>query len=81
MIGMKAASTVTKVSISLPADIADFVAQYQASHAIESRSEVFVQALELLRQRELAQAYREASLEWDNGEDAKLWDKTVGDGL
>ena len=81
MVGMKSASTVTKVSISLPADIADFVAQYQESHAIEHRSEVFVQALELLRERELAQAYREASLEWDNSEDAKLWDKTVGDGL
>jgi len=78
---MKAIPTAAKVSISLPADIADFVEQYQQTHRLSSRSEVFVRAIGLLREHELAQAYREASLEWDASEDAKLWDKTAGDGL
>lgn len=71
----------TKVSISVPEDIARFVEEYQENHELPSRSEVFVEAVRLLRERELAQAYKAASAEWDNSEDARLWEQTVGDGL
>lgn len=72
---------VTKVSISLPEDIARFVEEYQEDHDLPSRSEVFVAAVKLLREKELAQAYKAASTEWENSEDAKLWEQTTGDGL
>jgi Arc/MetJ-type ribon-helix-helix transcriptional regulator len=75
---MKAA---TKVSISVPQDIARFVEEYQESHELPSRSEVFVEAVRVLRERELAEAYKAASAEWDNSEDSKLWEQTTGDGL
>ena len=41
-----------------------------------NRSDVFEEALKLLRERELEFAYREASAEVD-----PAWDATVGDGL
>lgn len=72
---------VTKLSISVPDDIAEFVEAYQESHELTSRSEVFVEAIRLLRERELAEAYEAASAEWENSEDAKLWQQTTGDGL
>lgn len=71
----------TKLSISVPDDIAQYVAEYQENHAITSRSEVFVEAIKLLRERELADAYKAASSEWENSEDARLWERTTGDGL
>jgi Arc/MetJ-type ribon-helix-helix transcriptional regulator len=71
----------TKVSISLPLELLEFVEDYRESHNALSRSEVFALALKLLREKELAKAYAEASKEWDDSEDAKLWDSTVGDGL
>jgi Arc/MetJ-type ribon-helix-helix transcriptional regulator len=75
-------STITaKVSISLPPEILEFVEQYQQTHQAASRSEVFVEALRLLRERELAEAYRSASQEWEASEDARLWESTVGDEL
>jgi hypothetical protein len=74
---MKAA---TKVGIGVPEYIAQFVQQYQESHELLSRSGVFVEAARLLRERELAQAYQAASQVWDNSEEARLWEQTVGDG-
>jgi antitoxin ParD1/3/4 len=74
-------STAPKVSISLPADLLDFVEEYRLAHQAASRSEVFAEALRLLRKRELARAYAQASREWDESEDAKLWEQTAGDGL
>jgi len=43
---------------------------------LKSRSQVFAEAVRLLRNRELEAAYREASREFD-----KTWDATAADGL
>lgn len=70
-----------KLSVSVQPDLLEFVNHYQQAHQLSSRSQVFTDALELLRQQELRIAYRQASLEWDNSPDAKLWENTIGDGL
>lgn len=63
-----------KLSVSLPAGLVGFIEQYRASHALKSRSQVIGEALELLRQRELELAYRDASRETDEDFDIALAD-------
>lgn len=63
-----------KLSVSLPAGLVGFIEQYRSSHALKTRSQVISEALELLRQRELETAYREASLETDQDFDITLTD-------
>jgi antitoxin ParD1/3/4 len=65
-----------KLSVSLPATLAEFVEHYRTAHACKSRSEVIERALVLLRQRELERAYGEAARENDPD-----WEATVADGL
>ena len=65
-----------KLSISLPPSLVQFIEQYRASAGLQSRSRVIVEALKLLQERELEQAYRDASQEVDPG-----WEVTVKDGL
>ncbi len=65
-----------KVSISLSADLAEFVEHYKTAHACKSRSQVIETAVDLLRQRELEQAYRAAAQEHDTD-----FDITTADGL
>jgi metal-responsive CopG/Arc/MetJ family transcriptional regulator len=65
-----------KLSISLPSSLVTFVEHYKAIAGCQSRSMVIVEALQLLQERELEQAYRYASQEVD-----PLWDVTVKDGL
>ena len=65
-----------KVSISLPSVLMQFVEEYRVTAGKKNRSDVFEEALKLLRERELEFAYREASAEVD-----PAWDATVGDGL
>jgi Arc/MetJ-type ribon-helix-helix transcriptional regulator len=62
-------------------ELAEFLDGYQKQHQVSSRSEVIARAIKLLRERELGRAYYEAGLEWSESEDAKLWEKTSGDGL
>ncbi|WP_343217823.1 CopG family transcriptional regulator [Halotia branconii] len=49
---------------------------YKLAKGCKSRSQVIEMALQLLREQELEQAYREASAEVDND-----WDVTITDGL
>ncbi len=70
-----------KLSISIPSNLLSFAEEFQQSHQLESRSEVIVRALELLREQELRQAYRDAAAEWEASGDAQLWENTVGDGI
>ena len=63
-----------KVSVSLPTGLLHFVEQYRAEYGPKSRSQVIGEALELLRQRELEAAYREASREADGDFDVALAD-------
>ncbi|HZG37366.1 MAG TPA: CopG family transcriptional regulator [Nodosilinea sp.] len=67
---------VAKLSISLPPSLVSFIEAYRASHACKSRSQVIEKALELLREKELEDAYALASEETD-----ATWDVTVADGL
>jgi antitoxin ParD1/3/4 len=67
--------SVAKLSVSLPASLAGFVENYRKKRGL-NRSQVFEEAVKLLRSRELEAAYREANAETD-----KEWENTIGDGL
>ncbi len=64
-----------KLSVSLPAPLAGFVENYRKKRRI-NRSQVFEEAIKLLRSRELEAAYREAEKHAD-----KAWENTIADGL
>jgi len=68
-----------KVSVSLPQEDIAFVDAYAARTEAESRSAVIHAAIELLRASELERDYTAAWQEWDEGEDAELWDTTTAD--
>jgi antitoxin MazE9 len=65
-----------KLSVSLPRSLAGFVESYRKRRGLKSRSQVFEEALKLLRSRELETAYREA-----NSESDKDWETAASDGL
>ena len=67
--------SVAKLSVSLPDSLAGFVENYRKKRGL-NRSQVFEEALKLLRSRELEAAYREANEEAD-----REWENTIGDGL
>ena len=67
--------SVAKLSVSLPDSLAGFVENYRKKRGL-NRSQVFEEAVKLLRSRELEAAYREAGSESD-----KAWESTVSDGL
>ncbi len=67
---------VAKLSISLPEALAGFVENYRKRRGLKNRSQVFEEAIKLLRSRELEAAYREANAESDTA-----WESTVSDGL
>lgn len=69
--------TVDKVSVSLPRDLLRFVERYQKRAKKRSRSEVFEEAVKLLRSRTLEAEYADAAAEFSAAE----WESTAGDGL
>lgn len=71
--------TVQKTSVSIEAQLLAFAEQYQVTHHLRSRSEVFAAALTLLRERELETQYAAALSEWHASENEDLWDGTTGD--
>ncbi len=68
--------SVAKLSVSLPDSLAGFVEGYRKKRGLKSRSQVFEEALKLLRSQELEAAYREADSKHD-----KAWDNALSDGL
>ncbi len=70
-----------KVSVSLPGDDVAFLDAYAQEQGLESRSAALHKAVRLLRAAELGVAYERAWDEWSAADDAKLWDRTAGDGL
>lgn len=64
-----------KLSISIPGSLAGFIETYRKKRGL-NRSQVFEEAVKLLRSRELEAAYREAGSASDNG-----WESAVSDGL
>ena len=65
-----------KLSVSLPRSLVGFVETYRKRRGLKSRSQVFEEAVKLLRSRELEAAYSEANSEIDN-----VWDNAISDGL
>lgn len=67
--------SVAKLSVSLPDELAGFIENYRKKRGL-NRSQIFAEAVKLLRGGELEAAYREA----DAGAD-KEWENTAADGL
>jgi Arc/MetJ-type ribon-helix-helix transcriptional regulator len=70
-----------KVSVSLPDEDVEFLDTYAQSQGLPSRSAVLHKAVRLLRGAELAPAYEEAFISWDESEDGAAWDLTAGDNV
>ncbi|MGO9900905.1 MAG: ribbon-helix-helix domain-containing protein [Solirubrobacteraceae bacterium] len=70
-----------KVSVSLPGEDVEFLDAYAATHAFPSRSAVVQQAIRVLRESELSDAYGPAWEEWARGDQADAWEPTSADGL
>ncbi|WP_017295812.1 hypothetical protein [Geminocystis herdmanii] len=68
--------TAKKMSISISADLAVFMENYKKSKDCKSISQIVEEALILLREKELENAYTEANREIDDS-----WDVLAGDGL
>jgi antitoxin ParD1/3/4 len=64
-----------KISVSVSESTVDFVESYRKKRGLK-RSQVFEEAIRLLRSRELEAAYRAA-----NAESSEEWDITASDGL
>lgn len=70
-----------KLSVSLPEDDVSFVDEYVRRGGAASRSSVLHAAIELLRLDEMEDSYAAAWAEWDESEDAALWNATTGDSI
>ena len=70
-----------KLSVSVTDDDVDFIDRYATSHGLTSRSAVFQKAVRLLRDAELAGDYAAAFDDWEQSDDAGLWDASASDGL
>ncbi len=68
-----------KVSVSLPDEDVEFLDSYAQAQGLPSRSAVLHKAVRLLRGAELAPAYEDAFVAWDESEDSADWDITAGD--
>lgn len=78
---MNERTTVSKFSISIPADLSSFLEQYQKDHGL-SRSEAVSKGLEKLREAELAKAYQDQAKDWETDPEKDFWDKAaLDDGL
>jgi Arc/MetJ-type ribon-helix-helix transcriptional regulator len=70
-----------KVSVSLPDDDVAYLDAYVRDRGLESRSAAVHKAVRLLRASELGAAYEEAWADWDDSEDAELWNGAAADGM
>ena len=72
--------TVQRLSISLPAELLRYAAQYKHIHQLESRSEVIARALEALRTLERIEGYKQMAQDYRTKPDP-LMDSGISDGL
>lgn len=70
-----------KLSVSLAEEDVEFLDEYAKAHGIASRSAVVQKAVRLLSRAQLEDAYVAAWVEWNDSDDASLWEQTVADGL
>ena len=71
----------TKVSLSLAEDDVAFLDRQALEGRFASRSAAAQEAVRLLRESRLADAYAEAFSEWRDSGDAAAWDATSADGV
>lgn len=70
-----------KLSVSLPAEDVEFIDEYSRRTGSPTRSSVIQQAIALLREASLQDAYAAAFDEWERDTDAERWETTVADGV
>ena len=70
-----------KLSVSLPDEDVEYLDAYAETQGLDSRSAALRKAVRLLRASELGVAYEDAWTEWDESEDAALWDEPIADGV
>ena len=70
-----------KLSVSLRGQDVEFLDAYARAHGKASRSAALTDAVRALRDAELGQEYEQAIDEWDEGDDAELWERTSSDGI
>jgi Arc/MetJ-type ribon-helix-helix transcriptional regulator len=70
-----------KISVSLPDEDVEFVDRYLRQHRSASRSSVIHQAITMLREAGLENAYADAWGEWEADGEAEMWDLTAPDGV
>lgn len=66
---MKVVDKAQKISISLPASVLKYAEEYQKAHSLESRSDVLLEAMKALREKELLESYRQEALEFERNPD------------
>ena len=70
-----------KLSVSLIPDDVAFLDRYAAEKGIASRSAAVQEAIHVLQLQELSYEYDDVWAEWEESEDAALWETTIADGL
>ena len=70
-----------KLSVSLSESDVAALDKFAQAAGLKSRSAAIQQAIKLLGDPELEDAYAAAWLEWDASVDARSWDATAADGL
>jgi Arc/MetJ-type ribon-helix-helix transcriptional regulator len=70
-----------KISVSLPDEDVGFVDEYMARTGSSSRSAAIHEAIALLRNASLEDAYLVAWEEWESDGEADVWEVAVGDGV
>jgi Arc/MetJ-type ribon-helix-helix transcriptional regulator len=70
-----------KISVSLPDEDVEFLDKYAENQGYESRSAVVRTAIRMLRSSKLGDAYADAWQEWEDSEEAEIWDAVASDGL
>ena len=71
----------TKLSVSIPTELAVFLETYMREHGLRTKSSVVEQALEALKLQELEREYAEAAADKEYLAEFALWDGTTGDGI
>ncbi len=73
--------TQVKLSVSLSPEEVETLDKYARAAGLKSRSAAIQQAIKLLGDPELEDAYATAWQEWEDSGDADAWVVTVADGL
>ncbi|MDN5794403.1 MAG: ribbon-helix-helix domain-containing protein [Intrasporangium sp.] len=70
-----------KLSISLPKEDVAALDRYAKAAGITTRSAAIAQAIRMLRDPHLDDAYAAAWEEWESSGEAAAWEETTADGL